>query len=491
MHNMKLVHSLMPLLALATFAATSRREGVATLSSAVALKEDGSPPTEFRIFRAGVNSSDQGPVLFDAVAAERTMSAYREHGIAPIVDLEHLSLENPETSANYDPDARGSFDLELRNGELWAVNVKWTDDGRERLMSRRQRYFSPAIIREGGDDGVKRVVHLVNVALCSQPSLDHIEPLMAAKSTPAKRQPAAAPVMMLDATSGEDLAAIAEAFGLDASASLADVVQAAAAFVKEFEDAVNGSPPPAPGEGDNPSGEPGYEAGADAAAMRRRFAEKIVVRFGRAARAAQKKAPTDRALGAFRSTVLRETNATTSEEATEILSRWKSSHLTLNNERARMAEERAAFELRDKHDLVVELTKLGALTPAQAWAKDGDGIPQGPDEKKGKLGKLSALASKMTVAELRELRDDSKKTGRTQIAGGGNSPTTPPSVNHTAVEVTLLNGTKRVVELSEREVSATKKRLGAKASDDEIKAALAKYATLKANTELKSGRKAS
>ena len=66
---------------------------------------DGQPPTEFRIFVRGENPNTNGPpILFDDKAAAALMGAYRAHGVDPMIDLEHLSLD-PD-APNYDPDAQ-------------------------------------------------------------------------------------------------------------------------------------------------------------------------------------------------------------------------------------------------------------------------------------------------------------------------------------------------------------------------------------------------
>jgi hypothetical protein len=137
------------------------------------LGEDGLP-TAFRIFREGWNQSRNGPVLFDDVAAEQVMADYREHGARLMIDLNHLSLD--EESRAYDPDARGWCQLELRNGELWAVGVTWTEDGAERLKAKRQRYESPAF----GTDDDDRVTYVHNLAIVASPATDQPMALQAA-----------------------------------------------------------------------------------------------------------------------------------------------------------------------------------------------------------------------------------------------------------------------------------------------------------------------
>lgn len=484
--------TLVGMLSLVTMATASRREGVTTLSFAAPAGD--APPTEFRIFKRGRNDSDQGPVMFDDEAARSVMAAYTEHGVRPIIDLEHLSLESSRDSRNYDPNARGDFGLEMRNGELWAVAAKWTEDGVERLRAKTQRYFSPAFIKQDlGDGSIPRVVRLVNVALVAQPALDHCAPLVAASSKP-RRAPLplsgqtdhTLSLAMFDAASDqENLPKIAEAFGLDSSASLADIVQAAAAFVKEMTDATTGDQPAATG-GDNPVADDGVAA--DPAAMRMRVARGLITKLSKVATLASKAKPAEAALVAFRTTIMRVTNATTTEEATEVIGRWNQSHRDLANERQRMALAQAELDATDRQNLTVEIVKLGALTPAQAWEKNADGIPQGPDEKTKAAGKPSAFIKRFTITELRAFRDDSKKPGASKLPGTAEGAGEAPAVGATSVEVTLFNGSKKIVELNDREIARLKKSLGKKSGDDAaVGEALKKYATMKANSDLRAG----
>ena len=134
-------------------------------------------PSEFRIFRAGWNDTEKGSVLFDAEAANSVMASAAKWGVDFMIDLEHQAVTSatpPEPTAR---DARGWFRVELRAGELWAVNVKWTEDGAARLLSKRQRYISPAF---SYDPETSRVLSLLNVAIVAMPATHEAQPLMAA-----------------------------------------------------------------------------------------------------------------------------------------------------------------------------------------------------------------------------------------------------------------------------------------------------------------------
>lgn len=141
-----------------------------------ALQEGEALPTEFRIFAAGLNGASHDPALFDEEAARAVMADYAAHGVDLIVDLEHDSLAEQAVRSDM-RDARAYFKLELRNGELWAVDVRWTPDGERRLREKTQRYISPAFLR---DEKTGRVESLLNVGLVAMPATHGAPALVAA-----------------------------------------------------------------------------------------------------------------------------------------------------------------------------------------------------------------------------------------------------------------------------------------------------------------------
>lgn len=153
---------------------------VVALAAELSPGADGAPPTEFRIFRAGMNETSKGQFLFDEQAAKLVMDRFSREGVDMIADLEHLSLDSD--SPSYDPDARAHFRLEVRAGELWACGVTWSPDGVRRLSEKTQRYISPVAAR---DPDTKRVLGIFNVGLVAQPATYHAQALVAA----SKRAP--------------------------------------------------------------------------------------------------------------------------------------------------------------------------------------------------------------------------------------------------------------------------------------------------------------
>ncbi len=161
---------------------------------ALAVTPSEKPPTEFRIFKAGWNDTENGRFLFDEKAAQAVMAAYSKWAVDVAIDLEHQMLDDEPSPDPTSKDARGWCKLELRDTEagfeLWAVDVKWTEDGAARLTGKRQRYISPAF---AFDKKTKRVIQIVNVAITAIPATHGAQELMAASRASDMRKLSAGP----------------------------------------------------------------------------------------------------------------------------------------------------------------------------------------------------------------------------------------------------------------------------------------------------------
>ena len=141
--------------------------------------------TSFRIFRAGINETLSGDkYLFDSAAATAVMSAWKRAGIPLNFDLEHLSLD--PKAPNYNPNSYGSCNLELRNGELWACSVRFTDEAKARIADGRQRYASPTFYHANG-----KPTEVFCCAIVAHPATLQAQTLwLAASAEMARRHPA-------------------------------------------------------------------------------------------------------------------------------------------------------------------------------------------------------------------------------------------------------------------------------------------------------------
>lgn len=179
-------------------------------------------PKKFRIFKAGWNTTQKGDFLFDDKAAKLVMAAYEEHGVERPIDLEHLSID--QESNGYDPDARGWFKLSVIDGELWAIDVRWTPDGERRLMDATQRYISPFFAYA---EKTKRVEAIHNVAMVAIPATNETPALVAASAFVAASLRAGQKLAALSIKAvNVDLKKILLALGLGEDATIEDALSA-------------------------------------------------------------------------------------------------------------------------------------------------------------------------------------------------------------------------------------------------------------------------
>lgn len=293
-----------------------------------------SPPTEFLIFSAGVNETQKGPFTFDAEAARSVMSTYATEGVDLMIDLEHESLSPQDECVRPDcRDARGWFQLSLRpDGSLWAVNVRWSPDGARRLAEKTQRYISPAFFDEDG-----RVMALVNAALCARPATYDARPLVAASQRRLAHRDTRDTLTLTKMDPAQVKAAL-DAIEAGDSAKALEILKALIATA-----AGGDAAPPA----DAPPADPTAES-ADGAPPP-------------AAPASDPKAATQ--MTALAATFRSE------------MASMKAAIVTATTALASINTEYRAAESTKRAELVGELVKLGAETPATAWADAEKKIP--------------------------------------------------------------------------------------------------------------------
>jgi len=143
------------------------------------------PPTEFRIFAFGEIETTKGTFKFDGSSAKAVMSKVADWGNDYCLDYGHSMLSFFTVDPAESMKAAGWFKPELRNGELWASKVQWTDKAAAMLSAREARYVSPAFNYD--EDGA--IVELVNVALTNIPATKKQPPLMASRAGEADKNP--------------------------------------------------------------------------------------------------------------------------------------------------------------------------------------------------------------------------------------------------------------------------------------------------------------
>ncbi len=282
------------------------------------------PPAEFRIFTSGAVDTVKGTFLFDDASAVSVMAEYREHGADLMIDYDHASL-----SSDRAPDpaqagkAAGWFDLEVRGGELWAVNVRWTLPATAALTRKEWRYMSPAF--QTDDEG--RIMALINVALTNLPATRRLQPLVAASIHGGSMDPELV---------SKALDALVAGDAEQAMSILKDMIAAAAGAPAPAADAPVEPPAEMPSEmADKPAeGDPNADAEEEKAAIM-----------------------------AATSRLVRLTGKTTIASAVDEVETWRQSHIRLAAREEELAKEKAAIELGQRKENAKKLVALGAETP--------------------------------------------------------------------------------------------------------------------------------
>lgn len=316
---------------------------------AIALSDSGAPPTEFRLFTKGWNITSKGRFLFDDTAAKSVMSDYAKHGVDLMIDLEHQSLDG----ASADPtarDARGWGQLELRNGDLWAVNVKWTPDGTARLTNKTQRYVSPAF---SIDPETKRITSILNVAITSLPATDKTPALVAASSSGGTGMTI------------EEFMKVCKALGIDPTTPLD---QAMAKIKGDPAADADNDPAAPPGDGTGGDGSSSDGTGPGAAAS------KTDPEGPPPADAKPKEVATSEIV-----TALAQLHSLDgSKSILEVLSKYKLyrvSHIELESGRQKNAKDRATIEAAERRDGCKKMV-LAGRSPATVWSDDKATAPK-------------------------------------------------------------------------------------------------------------------
>jgi Mu-like prophage I protein len=376
------------------------------------------PPTEFRIFKAGVNDSQKGSVLFDDLAAKLVMSSYKRWGIDLAIDLEHGMVDVAPGAA--DPtarDARGWCKLEVRNGELWAVDVRWTPDGIARLTNKTQRYISPCFDR---DAKTKRVVEMFNIALTAIPATNQAPALVAANRLGRKHMAKTNHKVTFSMDSDTVMKALEslEEGDMEACKEILKALIASAASGEEpgaddgaEGDGAEGVATPSEGSEVKPkevdSADPG-DPEADPDEKDEKDPEKKEERK------------------AMRSMLRTLTGSKTFGASLSVVQVWRKSHLELETERTRLAAERAVLESAERRSIAGELVTLGAEFPATIFVD-----PLKPTV-------LKQRWTKMPIAELRSHLADQKSARKGQK---NLRPPTGKTDDGTTTEIVELSAT--------------------------------------------------
>jgi phage I-like protein len=300
-------------------------------------------PTEFRMFAGPVSTSENGDVLFDALAADSVRANWERHwgrvdGHDLMIDLDHAALF--QASA----DAMGWARLDFRGSpeapELWAVDVKWTEEGARRLRSRSQRFMSPMFTTHPHAEPAKgppRVQKLINVALTALPATDGLEALVAASQFAGKKDPLGRLTRSMD--TAVDMAKLAEGLGLTPEATPEDILATMQALAARMAADMGADDAAEPAEAP--------EASKEDPSKEEDYAETKAAKL----------------------IVLSMTGEKHVLAAVSTLERWKQAYVEQESAAAKLAAERAKLEAAERRSIGAALVQAG-LAPALVWSDD-------------------------------------------------------------------------------------------------------------------------
>lgn len=333
-----------------------RKLGRMTANATLDVGVDGALPTEFPVFSPGAISTQFGTYYLDSADLASVMAEYEREGVDLMIDLEHDSIDEEKRALRADAaDARGWFTIApTPEGGLVAHVANWCPDGARRLRERTQRYISPVFeYDEGGH--IKR---LVNVALVARPATHHAVPLVAARKKEGNMDPELLKKLLDTLTAGDAAAALE---------LLKDVVASAA--------------------GAKPSGEAEAE-GVNALAENAAAPTPAV---------GDPAAKDDKAMAdALRQVTCRQSAG----EAIAALRKLAADVQTLMADRARV-------ENGSRLELIGDLVRLRAETPATAWEGDPEKM-----QPVARLRSESIDSLRTRVAKLRQERGDEQPIER-------------------------------------------------------------------------------
>lgn len=207
-------------------------------------------PSRFLLLKDGELDWDgDSNIPFDAKVAERIIERFNDQGVELPIDYHHATTCVEEGKCTRAPAAGWIKGLEFVEGEgLYATGVTWNDEAKAEIQARNFQYISPVILieRKTGE-----ITQLHSAALTNRPRTRSMPKLIAASNDIRTGQDLDEPFPAVPESQAQ-LAKLIDLLGLDAEASMEDVL---AAVIERL----GGD-----GDGDNDGGNQSDEAGARA-----------------------------------------------------------------------------------------------------------------------------------------------------------------------------------------------------------------------------------
>lgn len=134
-------------------------------------------PTERLLFKFGKNKTTKGTFILTKESAEKIIQSWKEYGNKLNFDYNHQQLAEIQTAES--GASAGTYDLEIREQGLYAINIVWTDKAAQMIANKEYLYTSPAFWTEKQGD-TEVIIELINCALTNIPATIAMDELMAA-----------------------------------------------------------------------------------------------------------------------------------------------------------------------------------------------------------------------------------------------------------------------------------------------------------------------
>lgn len=138
-------------------------------------------PKRIRLFKLGLNKTTKGEFYLTKDNGNKIIDSWKEYGNKLSFDYNHAQLNelaSPESQIS-----AGTFDLELNDLGLFAVNIEWTEKAKQLIESKEYIYTSPAFLSKiEKADNKKYIVDIINCALTNIPATHELTQLLEAAS---------------------------------------------------------------------------------------------------------------------------------------------------------------------------------------------------------------------------------------------------------------------------------------------------------------------
>lgn len=184
-------------------------------------------PKEIKILPLGLVKSQKGNFVVDKESFDSIEKQFKGRKLDIVIDYEHQTLQNTQA-----PAAGWIKELSLKQDGIYAT-VEWTDKAKDYLANKEYRYLSPVIKIRKGDN---KVVILHSVALTNTPAIDGMDAITNSMKNINDNKDTKG------ANSMDELKQIAQALGLDDTATIEDILRAIEYLIsssKDFEVTAN------------------------------------------------------------------------------------------------------------------------------------------------------------------------------------------------------------------------------------------------------------